>query len=90
MGGGNAPLNVVDLDQNLQIVESQLNWVIRASGSSTAFQFSPDMNGDNAHDMMDVLAFLTMFQTGDADYNDDGLTDIEDVLTFIVEWQAAG
>lgn len=89
MGGGNEPLDVEDLSQNLQVIQTQLNWVVRASGISVASAMSPDMNGDGVYDMFDVLGFLALYQSGDADFNQDGTTDIFDVLAFITEWRNA-
>ena len=47
-----------------------------------------DFNGDGTVNVFDVVAFITLWNTGtiDADFNSDGTISIFDVVAFITEW----
>ncbi len=47
---------------------------------------TPDVNGDTAVDVLDLLLFLTDWFAGDADLDGSGVTDVLDLLSFLSDW----
>lgn len=88
--GGITPIDVNNLAANFT-TPVQLNWVIRATGTTEQPQptLQADMNGDGRHDMFDIAMFLGLFQQARADFTGDGVTDFFDFAAFLAAWHQA-